>query len=103
MLAALMAIAFVCGLEQALPYRLSVIAGGIYVIVRHRTNPFSGDWLGQSHAWCKVASMQKRDHKFLRGGLSETEIANIGCFWLTNANVCIVKEGNPHVHARATF
>ena len=38
MLAALAAIALVCGLEQPLPYRLLVIAGGIYVIVRHRTN-----------------------------------------------------------------
>jgi hypothetical protein len=38
MLAALTAIALICGLEQPLPYRLLVIAGGIYVIVRHRTN-----------------------------------------------------------------
>ena len=38
MLAALTAIAFVCGLEQPLPYQLLVIAGGLYVIVRHRTN-----------------------------------------------------------------
>ncbi|PDS77170.1 glycerol-3-phosphate 1-O-acyltransferase PlsY [Rhizobium sp. L43] len=38
MLAALTAIALVFGLEQPLPYRLLVIAGGIYVIVRHRTN-----------------------------------------------------------------
>src|SRR5438128_1575213 len=38
MLAALAAIALVCGLEQPLPYRLLVIAGGIYVIVRHRSN-----------------------------------------------------------------
>ncbi|RWF67936.1 MAG: glycerol-3-phosphate acyltransferase [Mesorhizobium sp.] len=38
MLAALAAIALVCGLEQPLPYRLLVIAGGIYVIVRHRAN-----------------------------------------------------------------
>jgi glycerol-3-phosphate acyltransferase PlsY len=38
MLAALTAIALVCGLEQPLPYRLLVIAGSIYVIVRHRTN-----------------------------------------------------------------
>jgi len=38
MLAALTAIALVCGLEQPLPYRLLVIAGGIYVIVLHRTN-----------------------------------------------------------------
>jgi glycerol-3-phosphate acyltransferase PlsY len=28
----------VCGLEQPLPYRLLVIAGSIYVIVRHRAN-----------------------------------------------------------------
>jgi acyl phosphate:glycerol-3-phosphate acyltransferase len=38
MLAALAAIALVCGLEQPLPYRLLVIAGGIYVIMRHRAN-----------------------------------------------------------------
>jgi glycerol-3-phosphate acyltransferase PlsY len=38
MLAALTAIALVCGLEQPLPYRLLVIAGGAYVIVRHRAN-----------------------------------------------------------------
>lgn len=38
MLAALTAIALVCGLEQPLPYRFLVIAGGIYVIVRHRAN-----------------------------------------------------------------
>lgn len=37
-LAALTAIVLVCGLEQPLPYRLLVIAGGIYVIVRHRAN-----------------------------------------------------------------
>ena len=38
LLAALTAIALVCGLEQPLPYRLLVIAGGIYVIARHRAN-----------------------------------------------------------------
>jgi acyl phosphate:glycerol-3-phosphate acyltransferase len=38
MLAALTAIALICGLEHPLPYRLLVIAGGIYVIVRHRAN-----------------------------------------------------------------
>jgi glycerol-3-phosphate acyltransferase PlsY len=38
MLAALAAIGLVCFLEQPLPYRLLVIAGGIYVIVRHRAN-----------------------------------------------------------------
>ncbi|MBB5664584.1 glycerol-3-phosphate acyltransferase PlsY [Rhizobium leguminosarum] len=38
MLAALTAMALVCGLEQPLPYRLLVIAGGVYVIVRHRAN-----------------------------------------------------------------
>lgn len=37
-LAALTAIALICGLEQPLPYRLLVIAGGLYVIARHRTN-----------------------------------------------------------------
>ena len=38
MLAALAAIALIWGLEQPLPYRLLVLAGGIYVIVRHRAN-----------------------------------------------------------------
>jgi glycerol-3-phosphate acyltransferase PlsY len=38
MLAALTSIALVCGLEHPLPYRLLVIAGGIYVILRHRAN-----------------------------------------------------------------
>lgn len=38
MLAALTAIALICGLEQPLSYRLLVIAGGIYVIARHRAN-----------------------------------------------------------------
>jgi glycerol-3-phosphate acyltransferase PlsY len=38
MLAALAAVVLVCGLEQPLPYRLLVIAGSIYVIVRHRAN-----------------------------------------------------------------
>ena len=37
-LAALTAIALICGLEQPLPYRLMVIAGSLYVIVRHRAN-----------------------------------------------------------------
>jgi acyl phosphate:glycerol-3-phosphate acyltransferase len=36
--AALTAIILVCVLDQPLPYRLLVIAGAIYVIVRHRTN-----------------------------------------------------------------
>jgi len=38
MLAALTAIALICGLEQPLPYRVLVIAGGVYVILRHRAN-----------------------------------------------------------------
>ena len=38
MLAALTAIALICSLEQPLPYRLLLIAGGIFVIVRHRAN-----------------------------------------------------------------
>jgi glycerol-3-phosphate acyltransferase PlsY len=38
MLAALAAIALVFALEQPLPYRLLVVAGGAYVIVRHRAN-----------------------------------------------------------------
>src|SRR5262249_1087508 len=37
-LAALAAIVLVCGLDQPLPYRMLVIAGGIYVILRHRAN-----------------------------------------------------------------
>src|SRR3954470_20953458 len=36
--AASTAIILVCVLDQPLPYRLLVIAGAIYVIVRHRTN-----------------------------------------------------------------
>ena len=38
MLAAMTAIALICGLEQPAPYRLLVIAGSLYVIVRHRAN-----------------------------------------------------------------
>ncbi|TGQ80661.1 glycerol-3-phosphate acyltransferase [Mesorhizobium sp. M8A.F.Ca.ET.207.01.1.1] len=38
MLAASIAIALVCTLQQPLPYRLLVIAGGLYVIARHRAN-----------------------------------------------------------------
>src|SRR5689334_6973089 len=38
MLAALTAIAIVCTLEHPWPYRLLVIAGGIYVIALHRAN-----------------------------------------------------------------
>jgi len=38
MLGALAAIALICGLEHPLPYRLLVIAGGVYVIVLHRAN-----------------------------------------------------------------
>jgi glycerol-3-phosphate acyltransferase PlsY len=38
MLAALTAIALICGLEQPLAYRLLVVAGGVYVIGRHRAN-----------------------------------------------------------------
>jgi glycerol-3-phosphate acyltransferase PlsY len=37
-LGALTAIALICGLEQPLPYRLLVIAGGLYVVVLHRAN-----------------------------------------------------------------
>jgi acyl phosphate:glycerol-3-phosphate acyltransferase len=37
-LAALAAIALVCGLPEPLPYRLLAIAGGVYVTVRHRAN-----------------------------------------------------------------
>ena len=38
MLAAVTAIILVCGLRHPLPYRLLVIAGGLYVILRHRAN-----------------------------------------------------------------
>ena len=38
MLAAVTAMVLICGLEQPLPYRLLVIAGGLYVILRHRAN-----------------------------------------------------------------
>jgi glycerol-3-phosphate acyltransferase PlsY len=38
MLGALTAIALVCVLQQPIPYRLLVIAGGAYVIARHRAN-----------------------------------------------------------------
>lgn len=38
MLAAVTAIILVCGFAHPLPYRLLVIAGGLYVIVRHRAN-----------------------------------------------------------------
>lgn len=38
MLGALTAIALICSLEQPFAYRLLVIAGGVYVIARHRAN-----------------------------------------------------------------
>ncbi|MBW8813415.1 MAG: glycerol-3-phosphate acyltransferase [Caulobacterales bacterium] len=38
MLAALTAIALICTLDQPLAYRLLVIAGGLYVVARHRAN-----------------------------------------------------------------
>jgi glycerol-3-phosphate acyltransferase PlsY len=38
MLAALTAVALICGFDQPLPYRLLVIAGSLYVIMRHRAN-----------------------------------------------------------------
>lgn len=38
MLAALAAVALVCGLDHPLAYRLLVIAGALYVIARHRAN-----------------------------------------------------------------
>ncbi len=61
MLAALTAIVLVCGLEQPLPYRLLVIAGGAYVIVRHRANiarllAGTEPRLGQSSRDAKAAS-----------------------------------------------
>jgi len=61
MLAALTAIVLVCGLEQPLPYRLLVIAGGIYVIMCHRANiqrllAGSEPRLGRSSPESKAAS-----------------------------------------------
>lgn len=61
MLAALTAIALVCGLGQPLPYRLLVIGGGIYVILRHRANiqrllAGTEPRLGQSSSESKAAS-----------------------------------------------
>lgn len=38
MLAALTAMIVVCWMDQPLPYRLLVIVGGLYVVVRHRAN-----------------------------------------------------------------
>lgn len=38
MLAAVTAIILVCGFDHPWPYRLLVIAGGLYVILRHRAN-----------------------------------------------------------------
>jgi len=38
MLGALTAVTLICALPQPLPYRLLVIAGGVYVVARHRTN-----------------------------------------------------------------
>lgn len=37
-LAALTAILLICSLEQPAPYRLLVVAGGVYVVVRHHAN-----------------------------------------------------------------
>ena len=37
-LAALTAIVLICGLDQPLPYRLLVVAGGIFVVARHSSN-----------------------------------------------------------------
>lgn len=37
-LAALTAIILICALDQPAPYRLLVVAGGIYVVARHRAN-----------------------------------------------------------------
>jgi len=38
MLGALTAIALICALDEPLPYRLLVIAGGLYVVLLHRAN-----------------------------------------------------------------
>jgi glycerol-3-phosphate acyltransferase PlsY len=37
-LAALTAILLICSLEQPMPYRLLVVAGGVYIVARHRAN-----------------------------------------------------------------
>jgi glycerol-3-phosphate acyltransferase PlsY len=37
-LAALTAILLICSLEQPMPYRLLVVAGGVYIVLRHRAN-----------------------------------------------------------------
>jgi glycerol-3-phosphate acyltransferase PlsY len=37
-LAALTAILLICCLDQPLPYRLLIVAGGVYVVARHRAN-----------------------------------------------------------------
>ena len=37
-LAALTAIVLICVLDEPTPYRLLIIAGGFYVVVRHRAN-----------------------------------------------------------------
>ena len=62
MLAALTAIALICALEQPLPYRLLVIAGGIYVIMLHRANiqrllAGTEPALGQSSSASKTESL----------------------------------------------
>lgn len=59
MLAAVTAIGLVCGFDHPWPYRLLVIAGGLYVIVRHRANiqrllAGTEPRLGQSKADAKV-------------------------------------------------
>jgi acyl phosphate:glycerol-3-phosphate acyltransferase len=38
MAAALVAIILICGVDQPMPYRLLVVAGGIYIVARHRAN-----------------------------------------------------------------
>ncbi|QKC82768.1 glycerol-3-phosphate 1-O-acyltransferase PlsY [Mesorhizobium sp. NZP2077] len=59
MLAALTAIVLVLGMEQPLSYRLLVIAGGLYVIARHRANirrllAGTEPRLGQAHPGSKT-------------------------------------------------
>ncbi len=61
MLAAVAAMALICGLVQPLPYRLLVIAGSLYVIMRHRANiqrllAGTEPRLGQSSAVLKAFS-----------------------------------------------
>jgi glycerol-3-phosphate acyltransferase PlsY len=60
--AALTVIVLVCGFEQPLPYRLLVIGGGIYVIVRHRAN-IQRLLVGTEPRLGRVAQIRKQKRK----------------------------------------